>query len=396
MLFQTLDNKKECAGAYYDGNLHFGDELPEGISETWSYSSSLRSRKIRYGYLQCGGESLDSVCPSHIKEDWEKINNKLKAYMRSFQLSKVCLEENCFYDLVPEKFLLKYCEIKNRITKHVLENFLPSKNLRFLTSLFEVVGDINHQKLNVDIDGFKPFLAEYKAREWRKKIKNIPPYIKYDIFGTKTGRLTTKKNSFPILTLAKEYRGIIKPHNDWLVEFDFNAAELRTLLALSDKEQPKEDIHEWNAKNVYRGLVTRDEAKRRIFAWLYNPESKDHLSDRAYDRDKVLKDCWDGSCVKTCFDREIEADKHHALNYVIQSTTSDLFLDRVIDIFNLLEKRKSFVSFFIHDSLIIDFSDEDKELLVELKEIFSNTKLGKFKVNISAGKNFGDMRELKI
>ncbi len=396
MFFQTLDNKRECIGVYHDGNLNFGDKLPEGISKTWSYASFLRDREIGYGYLQCGGKSLDDVCPSNIKEDWEKINNKLKAYMRSLQLSKVCLEENCFYDLVPEKFLLQYCEIRNRITKHVFANFSPPKNLRFLTLLSEVVGDINDQKLNIDISGFRPLLADYKAREWRKKIKNISPYIKYDIFGTKTGRLTTKKNSFPILTLAKEYRGIIKPHNDWLVEFDFNAAEIRTLLALSGKSQPEEDIHEWNAKNVYGGSTTRDKAKQRIFAWLYNPESKDSLSDRTYDRDKVLEDYWDGSHVRTYFDREIAADKHHALNYIIQSTTSDLFLDRVIDIFGLLEKRKSFVSFFIHDSLIIDFSDEDKELLAELKEIFSNTKLGKFKVNVSAGKNFGDMKWLKI
>lgn len=396
MLFQTLDNKEECAGVYYDGNLYFDHELPKEFNQTWSYSSHLRDREVRYGYLQCGGKSLDSVCPSNVKEDWEKINNKLKAFMRSFQLSKVCLEDNCFYDLVPEKFLLEYCEIRNRITKHVFANFLPPKNLRFLTSLSKVVGDIERQKLNIDLDGFKPFLAEYKAREWRKKIKNISPYIKYDIFGTKTGRLTTKKNSFPILTLAKEYRSVLKPRNDWFVEFDFNAAELRTLLALSGKEQPKEDIHEWNVKNVYRSLITREKAKQRIFAWLYNPESRDYLSNRAYDRDKVLADYWDGSHVSTYFGRKIEAGKYHALNYIIQSTTSDLFLDRAMEIFNLLKEKKSFISFCIHDSLIIDLSDEDKDMLAELKETFSNTSLGNFEINIKAGKNFGEMKKLVL
>ena len=259
-----------------------------------------------------------------------------------------------------------------------------------------MAGDISQQKLNIDLEGFKPHMAEYRARQWRKKIKETSPYIKYDIFGTKTGRLTTKKNSFPILTLAREYRNIIKPHNDWLVEFDFNAAELRTLLALSDKNQPDEDIHAWNAKNVYKDNVTREEAKQRIFAWLYNPESKDFLSSQAYDRSLVLKKYYDGKKVTTLFSREIEADDHHALNYIIQSTTSDLFLDRAIKLADLLRERKSFVSFCVHDSLVIDFSDEDKDMLIKLKNIFSDTTLGNFKVNVKAGKNYGEMKKLEL
>jgi hypothetical protein len=46
------------------------------------------------------------------------------------------------------------------------------------------------------------------------------------------------------------------------LEFDFNAAELRVLLGLLEKEQPQQDIHEWNINNVYRGLITREDAKK--------------------------------------------------------------------------------------------------------------------------------------
>ena len=64
------------------------------------------------------------------------------------------------------------------------------------------------------------------------------------------------------LTMDRKYRRVIEPTNDFFVELDFNAAELRTLIALQGKNQPAEDIHEWNVKNVYRGLVTREEAKK--------------------------------------------------------------------------------------------------------------------------------------
>ena len=399
MLFQTLDNKHKCIGVYYDGNLYFNNDLPEGISETWSYASFLSDREVRYGHLQCAGKSLDDVCPDNLKDDWEEINKKLKAYMRSLFISKVSLDDNCFYDLVPEKFLLEFCEIKNKITKHVFQNFLPPKNLRFLTLLTKVVEDINQQKLNIDIDEFKPHLAEYKARQWRKKIEKLEPYIRYDIFGTKTGRLTTKKHSFPILTFPKKYRSIVKPNNDIFVELDYNGAELRTLLALSDKNQPTMDIHEWNKRHLSNNkAMSRQEVKNSIFAWLYN--SKKHPNEVAlrkmFDKDKVLSEYWDGETVKTCFNREIPADKHHALNYIIQSTCADLILQKMIKIYDILDGRKSNVAFCVHDSIVIDLHAEDKHLMKDTISEFSNTRFGKFKTSIKTGKDFGNLEELVI
>ena len=45
---------------------------------------------------------------------------------------------------------------------------------------------------------------------------------------------------------------------------------------------------------------------------------------------------------------------------------------------------------------MIDFANEDKDLLSSIVEKFSNTELGLFKVNVSAGKDFGNLRILDI
>ena len=40
----------------------------------------------------------------------------------------------------------------------------------------------------------------------------------------------------------------------------------------------------------------------------------------------------------------------------------------------------------MHDSLVLDFADEDRGMLIDLVREFSNTELGQYKVNVNAGK----------
>ena len=82
MLFQTLDDKKECVGVYSDGELKFGD-MPQNLSRTWSYSNFLEGKDIEYASIYCNGKSLDKVCPAHLISDWERVSERLKAFSSS-------------------------------------------------------------------------------------------------------------------------------------------------------------------------------------------------------------------------------------------------------------------------------------------------------------------------
>jgi len=395
MIFQTLDDKNQCALAYYNNKI--SKKLPKNPTKTWNYAEFLKKfHNVEYAQLFCGGKTLDEICPEYLRPEWERSYGKLKAYYRSMEEAKLNLEEHCFFDMVPKKFLIDYCNVKNKITEHVLLNFEKPSNYDFLFSLKKVLTEIRYKKLNVDVLALRGRMHEVRTHQFCKKYNDKGRYIKYDMFGTKTGRLSSQKGSFPILTMDKTYRKVLKPNNDWFVEFDFNAMELRVMTALLGQPQPQEDIHNWNIKNVYNNLLTRDEAKKRIFAWLYNPESKDILSDQAYDRSEILKKHWDGKQVTTMYNRIIPAGEHHALNYIIQSTAADLFLRQMIKVWENLEGKDSYVAFSLHDSLVLDFSEKDMRDLVKLKGVFADTDLGKFLVNVSAGKNFGEMRELKI
>ena len=320
----------------------------------------------------------------------------MSAHIKACQTARVDFNSYGILQLVPAPLLDEFLQIKTQITKHVFETIPKPKNYDFLVDLECMIADIKTRKLNIVLDNLRSDLTSIRARSTYKRLLESSHFVDYNIYKSKTGRLTTRRGSFPILTLDKNFRSVVTPNNDLFVEFDFNSAELRTLLALSGEEQPQEDIHEWNRKQVYRGLISREEAKKRIFAWLYNPRSKDFLSSQAYSRDKVIKKYFNGEQVETIFDRIIQSDAHHALNYIVQSTTSDLLLKRAIDIFKLLKEKKSYVAFTLHDSLVIDMSLEDKHMLNDLVSTFENTDLGKYKVNVSAGKNFGDMRGLSL
>ena len=264
MQFQTLDDKTECVGIYYGGELFFNEELPTELTHTWSYAGFLQNPNIEYAQLYCGGKSLQEVCPEALKPRWESVKKRYLAFLKSFKTARVSLNENCFYDLVPKKFLLEWCYIRDLICKHVFETYERPANYDYLLELTKELERIKYNRLNIQ----KKNLNFYKAkhRKFAKKLPNFVSYCRFNIGGTRTGRLTTFRDSFPILTLDKELRSIITPRNDYFVELDFNAAELRTLLALQGIPQPQEDIHAWNVKNIFKNRGSRDDAKKRIFA----------------------------------------------------------------------------------------------------------------------------------
>lgn len=394
MFFQLLDNKFDCAGTYIDGSFVW-DRIPTGLSKTWAYSDHLYGMDIDYAQLLVAGKSLNDVCPDHLLSRWEDANKLLKGHYKAINAASIDISDVCFYDLIPRKHLQHYFDTKNEITKWVFENVERPQHYNLLKRAQAAVKEL--KKHPVNLNSFAVYISsadDMKAKHLYDQFGETTPYVDYDIFGTVTGRLTTKRNSFPILNLKKELKKHVRPNNDVFLELDFNAAEVRTMLALQDHEQPEEDIHEWNIKNVFKKDLSREEAKTKLFAWLYNPDSET-IESNFYNREDLLEKYYDGEAVKTPFGRTINAPVRKALNYLLQSSSSDNTIDRFCRISNFLRATRSHVAFVVHDSVVIDLHKDDRFLIPQLSDMFADTKLGRFKVNCSLGKNLGDMREFK-
>jgi hypothetical protein len=390
LLFQFLDNKQECYKIFCQGKL-FEDYKQDNLTHTWAPSLHLPNKNIEFAQIWCQGKTLSEVCPEHLKKRFTSLNNKAMVYLRTFYNAKVDLQDVCFYDLVPEKFLLDFYEAKNDITRFIFETYQKPKNYEFLMELLFFVKRIEQREINLDMKSLAP---SSDASDGISKLKDCSNNISYNPWGTVTGRLTTNKSSFPILTLNKKLRGCVKPQNDVFVELDFNAAELRVLLGLLGEEQPDNDMHTWIGKNVFNEKFNREEVKKKVFAWLYNPKSHNKKLDACLNRDKLYDKYYEDEEVFTPFGRVIPVTRDKAVNYLIQSTSSDMLLTSAIKIDKMLKQNKSFVSFCIHDSIILDMSLEDREVIEELKEEFSKTMFGTLRTNLSLGKDFGSMEKI--
>jgi len=403
MYFQIIDQRFKCPSVFFNGRIIKKPDYAQ-MSRTWSYHPSFSEKSVELGQILANGKTLDEACPETLKESWQDIKKQHNAFEKSFREAKINPKEHCFYDLVPERFLIEYFGIKNKITQHVFENFAKPKNYDFLYELSQLSDEISRHYINLNLKHLDKTAKQVRTINLKKKLKQIDSRIKYNIFGTITGRLATKKNSFPILTLDKKYRALLKPNNDVFVELDFNAAELRTFLALNNIQQPLNDLHDWHVelhKKQFNEDVTRDEMKTKIFAWLYS--GKD-LSfgikeiDDAYNRKSILDKYWDGNFVQTPFDRKIASEERKAISMVVQSTTADIFFRQVLKVRKYLidKSLKTYIAMLIHDSMILDVSKNEIKTVLEIIKIFSDTIFGKFKTRVKVGANLGEMREATL
>ena len=201
MLFQVLDSKSDCVGYYANNVIHPERHLPSDGS-TWDYSPHLRGEAYEVARIYSHGAAITDVCPAHMKADWETIKKTLKSCLKAFKTSRLAMDENCFYDLVPEYFLYQYLEAKNQVTQHVLDTMPRPANYNQIYNLLEMTTDIRGRALNVDIGSIRHLLGSVKGQNFHRTLQTVKHVCDYNPWGTITGRLATNPNSFPILTMA--------------------------------------------------------------------------------------------------------------------------------------------------------------------------------------------------
>lgn len=376
MILQTLDIKDNCKGIFHKGAFLFENvkETANNYSLAWKHSPLLTDENFEYLYLYLKDDDLSTYCQD--TELFLAYKKKMEAHQKAALSAKVSLEEECFFDLLPEHQLTKWFNIRQSALENLYKVIKKQKDYDILHKAHVLTTNIARQDI-----------------KFGTKIGRVL----YNIFGSATGRLTTKKGSVPVLTLKKEQRELLKPQNDAFVEFDLNAAEIRMLMALSGHQQPHGDIHEHLQEKIFGTSVNRSQFKERLFAWLYNPTSDDTAFDQFFSRE-TFRDFFapDDQILTTPFGRKLFVEKRKAQNYLLQSTTSDQVVENAYKIQKMLENKKSTIAFTLHDSIILDMKQEDAIILRDIKKQFEQTRWGNFASTCKIGKDFANLRELKL
>ncbi len=404
MLVQTFDKKNECVGFYANNKLCFRlEEFPLDASATWNYAPYLRHHNLEIANLYLEGRNVREVLPDYLQDDWEDVCGKITAYNRSFSIAHIDMEENCFYDLVPGALLVEWASVKNKITSYVLEKIARPKRYDFYHQLQALVTEISRQPVSLDTKLLRSLSLGPGELTRAENILKSKRRVHYNMFGSKTGRLTTKPNSFPVLTLPANLRSAVIPNNDLFVELDFNGAEVRVLLGMLGQRQPTQDVHSYHQEHVFSNGCSRTDAKTSFFAWLYGSR-KMAVSDEGkkletfYNKEDLLDRYWVDRTIVTPYHKVMEdVDKHHALNYLVQSTAADLALKQFlkVDYFLRTKKTSSCVAYMIHDSVILDMKHSDMKYLKEICYLMKSTNFGLFPLNMKYGKTLGNMLEFK-
>ena len=376
MILQTLDIENNCTGIFDRSSFLFDkyEKILNNYCLAWKHSPILNDERYTYLYLYLKSDDLSSY--AYDSEMYEEYLLKMESHSKAAKTAKIELDEMCFFDIVPENQMIRWFTIRRQCMEALLSAADKPSDYDILHKAHVLATEISRQKIIFD---------------------NKYSKIKYDIFGSATGRFTTVKGTVPILNLKKENRSQLVPNNDLFLELDFNAAELRTLLSLSGRNQPDIDIHEWNIDNVFRGGLERSKAKQRVFAWLYNPEAVDTSLERCYNRE-IFRDFFstEDQILTTPFGRKLYVEERKAQSYLLQSTTSDIVIENAYKIMKLLKNKRSSIAFTLHDSVVLDFAKEDYKMVQDIRNTFEQTRMGRFLSNISIGKNFGDMKELQL
>jgi len=399
--------------------INYDMSLDNCKSKTYDYDELLSAKTIDYGGLYCGGKTILDM----FKENPELNNlfydqyistlDEIKKYLKIY--SKVRdKRELVVNNIIPNKLLVLYYNIKNSITRYIFENYNKPQNYDLLQQSNILLGDIRNRELK--LDQVRTVRHKIKGQNLHK-LNSIGEYgdstnLHYNLFGTVTGRLKTAPKTFPIMGLNKEYRDIVVPSNDMFVELDYKGADVQTFLYLFDSEhsdvyEKYEDIYDFFRDKFFGDAKNRDEVKQKTFELLYDKRDNyflTHLPINKILRGMSVLENDTEVILRNPYGHEMELSKegdfvkHKKISYMIQSTTNCNMLQSAININDYLKSNcvKSKVAFMIHDSVIVDWDEgEFVNHFDVVQSIFESTKLGKYNFNVSMGKNFKDMEKVE-
>jgi hypothetical protein len=210
-------------------------------------------------------------------------------------------------------------------------------------------------------------------------------YTQYN-FKTLTTRPSNTFNGINYAALNKENgcRKAFIARNTSFVEFDISAYHPTLLAKLVDYDFGDEDIYSHFAE-VYG--MDRKDAKILTLQQLYGGILPQYENLEFFKKVKVyVDDLWEefnnsgqvivpisGYCFKK--DKLENMNPQKLLNYLIQNLETAYNVNILWEVFKILKNKKTKLVLYTYDSFLLDWSDDERNVLTEIQKIFKKYKL---------------------
>jgi hypothetical protein len=248
--------------------------------------------------------------------------------------------------------------------------------------------------------------------------------INYSNKRTITGRITSKDRYNPQnLSKSNEERTkiISKFRNGRIYQFDYTSFEARIALYLSEDEEfiqrfYDKDLHSETARIIFESQdftpEQRDVAKLVNHSILYGASEatvlkklegqehpiekmlrvKEFLSPLFVKSKELMEQAENDGFIINKWGSIIKPEKSYAgFNNYIQSTASEIVVDKVCEIKDLLKGYRSDFLFQVHDSLVFDIHPEETFLVERIAKTLSFHRGMMFSIDYKSGINYKDL-----
>ena len=284
----------------------------------------------------------------------------------------------------------------------VVNNYIPiSKHYERCECMFEMVKDYVGRESNtewqnkytevykwVEEQGIlvdEKLFDKYFETPWKgRSLRDSKVYSSYNLYNI-TSRPTNAFNSINFLAFNKENgsRMAFIPQNDAFVEFDFDGYHLRLVANLMNLELPQDQsVHEYLGKQYFgKDELTPEEyqeSKKTTFRQMYNGVEDEfkhiplfrHIAE-------FVKAMWEeykraGYSILPNGRKIIQenANPQKLFNYYIQCLETVNNVKKLSKLKEYLQNKQSKVLLVVYDSILIDYSAEDRKgTLAEIKNI---------------------------
>jgi hypothetical protein len=252
-----------------------------------------------------------------------------------------------------------------------------------------VLNYLEKSRINIDLDIYKNKFPKHDI---------IHPYLhtEYNPF-TATHRPSSRFGgiNFAALNKSDGSRRMITG-NHTLVQMDYDAYHVRIISSLIGSNLPTTPVHAWFAEQYG---ITYEESKILTFNLLYGNR---HVATGTFpffdDVYKFIEKHWNTALrngyIETLHTRiplahidQPSASK--VFNYLIQSMETELNIDRIYDIINILDAANIYLMLYTYDSFIFNISDDSD--INALRDIRDRLEESTYPLKITWGETYDDL-----